>query len=329
MGQLYSLCCSVPLSRIEETLVSILLESPMTDPNPQPTGRPDSLDSLDSDETGEHENPLARCRPSSYAPFESQRLDSARHIEGCRPMPVKSCPLSTDEILASAAHALRSPLSRVKGFVTTLLRTDIDWDDETRTEFIAEIDRDADRLAELVESLCAPRTTCERGLAGRGPRGQETGPAHSAVTVNTQVSVLALFNMLEAALVVGAARADTIRYLLDETNQQESWQAIKAALAGRMQFSADPAARLAREMLTDRPEQLTERELDVLRLVARGCSNKQIARDLRITLNTVKTHVSNIIGKLGVESRTQAALHAGHIGLIPLYEQPVTGNLVA
>ncbi len=54
----------------------------------------------------------------------------------------------------------------------------------------------------------------------------------------------------------------------------------------------------------------------MLRLVARGRSNKRIARDLTIAENTVKTHVSSILGKLGVESRTQAALYAGRYGLI-------------
>ncbi len=63
-------------------------------------------------------------------------------------------------------------------------------------------------------------------------------------------------------------------------------------------------------------EPLSQREFDVLRLVARGRSNKRIARDLTIAENTVKTHVSSILGKLGVESRTQAALYAGRYGLI-------------
>jgi DNA-binding NarL/FixJ family response regulator len=69
------------------------------------------------------------------------------------------------------------------------------------------------------------------------------------------------------------------------------------------------------------PEQLdalSEREVDVLRLLAHGSANKQIARDLGIAEKTVKTHVSSILGKLGVQSRTQAALYAGRIGLVPL-----------
>ena len=61
---------------------------------------------------------------------------------------------------------------------------------------------------------------------------------------------------------------------------------------------------------------LTDRETDVLRLVARGRANKEIARDLGIGEKTVKTHVSNVLAKLGVQSRTQAALHAARIGLV-------------
>jgi len=63
-------------------------------------------------------------------------------------------------------------------------------------------------------------------------------------------------------------------------------------------------------------ETLTERETDVLRLLATGQSNKGIARNLSINESTVKSHVSNILDKLGVQGRTQAALHAMRIGLI-------------
>ena len=64
------------------------------------------------------------------------------------------------------------------------------------------------------------------------------------------------------------------------------------------------------------PEALTEREIEVLRMLAQGQSNKEIARSLVIGEKTVKTHVSSILGKLGVPSRTQAALYAVRIGLV-------------
>ena len=70
---------------------------------------------------------------------------------------------STDDILAATAHELRLPLGHIKGFVTSLRRTDVEWDDETRKEFIAEIDLETDRLAEVVETLCTPWSAAERG----------------------------------------------------------------------------------------------------------------------------------------------------------------------
>ncbi len=67
----------------------------------------------------------------------------------------------------------------------------------------------------------------------------------------------------------------------------------------------------------ERPEALTQRENEVLRLLAQGLSNKEIAHHLALGEKTVKTHVSHILGKLGVQSRTQAALSAVRLGLIP------------
>jgi DNA-binding NarL/FixJ family response regulator len=68
------------------------------------------------------------------------------------------------------------------------------------------------------------------------------------------------------------------------------------------------------------PETLTPRETEVLRLLAQGKSNKEVAADLVIGIKTVKTHVSSILSKLDVSSRTQAALHAVRIGLVSLEE---------
>ena len=75
----------------------------------------------------------------------------------------------------------------------------------------------------------------------------------------------------------------------------------------------------------ERPDALSQRETEVLRLLAHGSANKQIARDLGIAEKTVKTHVSSILGKLGLRSRTQAALYAGRVGLVPLSELGETG----
>jgi DNA-binding NarL/FixJ family response regulator len=132
-----------------------------------------------------------------------------------------------------------------------------------------------------------------------------------------EVEVLALTSVLEDASVTGAVRAGAIGYLLKDTQAEELRRAIKAAAAGQVQLSPQAAARLMREVRApESPESLTERETDVLRLLAQGQANKEIARSLQIGEKTVKTHVSNILAKLGVQSRTQAALYAVHIGLV-------------
>jgi NarL family two-component system response regulator LiaR len=133
--------------------------------------------------------------------------------------------------------------------------------------------------------------------------------------------VIALTSVLEDASVMGAMRAGAIGYLLKDTKADELCRAIKAAAAGQVQLSPQAAARLMREVqLPDSPEKLTERETDVLRLLALGRANKEIALELGIGEKTVKTHVSSILAKLGVPSRTQAALHAVRIGLVRLEE---------
>ena len=131
--------------------------------------------------------------------------------------------------------------------------------------------------------------------------------------------VVALTSVLEDASVVGAIRAGAIGYLLKDTKVDELGRAIRGAAAGQVQLSPKAAARLVREVRAPDPAAaLSEREVEVLRLLTRGWANKQIARDLVITEKTVKTHVSSILGKLGVQSRTQAALHAVRMGLVAL-----------
>ncbi|HEX6799089.1 MAG TPA: response regulator transcription factor [Ktedonobacterales bacterium] len=132
-----------------------------------------------------------------------------------------------------------------------------------------------------------------------------------------ETEVLALTSVLEDASVVGAVRAGAIGYLLKDTQAEALCQAIKAAAAGQVQLTPKAAARLMQAInAPESPDALTERETDVLRLVAQGQSNKQIARGLSITEQTVKSHVSSIFSKLGVQSRTQATLYAIRTGLV-------------
>jgi two-component system, NarL family, response regulator LiaR len=132
-----------------------------------------------------------------------------------------------------------------------------------------------------------------------------------------ETEVIALTSVLEDASVVNAVRAGAIGYLLKDTQADELCRSIKAAAAGQVQLSPRAAERLMREIRSpESPEKLTERETDVLRLLATGKANKEIALEMHISETTVKTHVSNILMKLGVPSRTQAALYAVRIGLV-------------
>jgi DNA-binding NarL/FixJ family response regulator len=133
-----------------------------------------------------------------------------------------------------------------------------------------------------------------------------------------QTEVLALTSVLEDASVVGAVQAGAIGYLLKDTQAEQLCKAIKAAAKGQVQLAPEAAARLVREVRApDNPESLTGRETEVLRALATGLTNREIGRALNIGERTVKTHVSHLLGKLGLQSRTQAALYAVRIGLVP------------
>lgn len=136
-----------------------------------------------------------------------------------------------------------------------------------------------------------------------------------------EIEIVALTSVLEDQAVVGAVRAGATGYLLKDTDSPELIRAIHAAAAGQVQLSPQAAARLMREVkLPHTPEKLTERETEVLRLVAQGKANKEIAHQLSIGETTVKSHVGAILSKLGVMSRTQAALYAAKIGLVNVSE---------
>ena len=132
-----------------------------------------------------------------------------------------------------------------------------------------------------------------------------------------ETEVLVLTSVLEDASVVGAVRAGAIGYVLNDTEAEALCRAIRAAVQGQVQLTPEAAARLMQVVSApESPQPLTEREIEVLRLLAQGHANKQIALKLHIAEKTAKVHVSNILGKLGVPSRTQAALYAIRIGLV-------------
>jgi DNA-binding NarL/FixJ family response regulator len=130
------------------------------------------------------------------------------------------------------------------------------------------------------------------------------------------------------ASVVAAVRAGAIGYLCRTASIDDLLQTIASAAIGQVTLSAAASAQLVQELHApdDPTEHLTDRELDVLTCVVEGLANKEIAWKLRISEKTVKSHVSTILGKFGLQSRTQAALHATRVGLVsaktPVREAP-------
>lgn len=124
--------------------------------------------------------------------------------------------------------------------------------------------------------------------------------------------VLVLTSVLDDASISGAIRNGAIGYLLKDTQAEDLCRAIHQAADGKVQLSPEVATRLAEELCEEHPrlDALTAREQEVLHLVASGSSNKEIAQTLFIAEKTVKAHVSNLLAKMNVQSRTQAALYA-------------------
>jgi two-component system, NarL family, response regulator LiaR len=147
------------------------------------------------------------------------------------------------------------------------------------------------------------------GLDGLGAL-KELRPGRARVIVLTSFGD---DDKLFAALRGGAAG-----YLLKDVQPAELVRAIRSAHAGESPLSPAIATRVVEEVAqgtVSAHDDLTPRELDVLTLIARGRSNKVIARELGVAEKTVKTHVSHILAKLGVADRTQAALYAVKQGL--------------
>lgn len=129
------------------------------------------------------------------------------------------------------------------------------------------------------------------------------------------VEVVALTSFIEEERVTAALEAGATGYLLKDADADDVAVAVRRAHAGEVHLDPQVARLLARRIRTRRDdapqhEPLTEREREVLALVAKGHSNKEIAAQLDITERTARTHVSNILGKLDLASRTQAALWA-------------------
>jgi two-component system, NarL family, response regulator LiaR len=134
------------------------------------------------------------------------------------------------------------------------------------------------------------------------------------VSERPRIRVIALTSFLDDDKVFSAVRAGAAGYLLKDVEPSELVKAIRTVNAGEALLHPAVAARLMEEVAAgsahEGPDNLTPREREVVGLIARGLSNKRIALDLGISEKTVKTHVSSILGKLGLTDRTQVALHA-------------------
>jgi DNA-binding NarL/FixJ family response regulator len=151
--------------------------------------------------------------------------------------------------------------------------------------------------------------------------GMDGVTATAAITQrHPEMEVVAMTSFAQADLVHDALQAGAAGYLLKDAEADEVAAAIRAARRGEVHLDAVIAKQLTQSLVTQKPptvSSLTDREHEVLVLVAEGLSNQQIADALVISERTARTHVSNILGKLGVASRTQAALLALREGIVP------------
>lgn len=136
--------------------------------------------------------------------------------------------------------------------------------------------------------------------------------------------ILVLTSFSDDSTVFSAIKAGALGYILKDSSPQELIQAIRNVHQGRPSLHPDIALKMMHELnkppanLPPTEDPLTEREVDVLKLVARGLSNQEIADRLVLSERTVRTHISNILGKLHLANRTQVALYALRQGLAQL-----------
>jgi DNA-binding NarL/FixJ family response regulator len=131
------------------------------------------------------------------------------------------------------------------------------------------------------------------------------------------IEVVVLTGVLNPTSVIQAMQAGASGYLFKDTRASEIRAAIKDSVEGRVHLSSEVSALLVNQIQpSGRIDPLTEREREVLHLLALGSSNKEIMQKLQVTEATVKAHVRHILSKLGAQSRTQAILVAMRLGLV-------------
>jgi DNA-binding NarL/FixJ family response regulator len=153
------------------------------------------------------------------------------------------------------------------------------------------------------------------------PRLDGLGAIAQIKHAQPEIEIVALTSFIEEEKVTTALEAGASGYLLKDADADDVANAVRAAHNGEVHLDPAVTRLLAQRMRQKKTqpepvEPLTERELEVLGLLGTGTSNKEIATALAITERTARTHVSNILGKLGLSSRTQAALYAVEKGLV-------------
>jgi NarL family two-component system response regulator LiaR len=143
---------------------------------------------------------------------------------------------------------------------------------------------------------------------------------------NPEARILVLTSFSEDDKVFPAIKAGALGYLLKDSSPQELAQAIGDVYQGQPSLHPTIALKMIRELnrpsnLPPTKDSLTGREVAVLRLVAQGQTNREIAEKLNISEATVGTHVSNLLGKLQLANRTQAVLYALREGMVSLWEE--------
>lgn len=186
--------------------------------------------------------------------------------------------------------------------------------EEADIDVVGEV-ADATRLPDAVRTLQPDVLLLDAHMPGH--KVIETARTLRKNHPKVQILVLSAYDRKE--YVVGLLGAGAVGYVLKDDPSETLVQAVRAAASGKRWLSPRVADVLVESAANDngtKREELTERETEVLRLMASGLRNERIAEKLSITAQTVKNHVRNIFGKLGVETRVEAVLYAIGRGLI-------------
>jgi NarL family two-component system response regulator LiaR len=212
----------------------------------------------------------------------------------------------------------------VRDGIRSLLATEAD------IEYVGEAANGSDAVSE-VRSLCPDVILMDLVM----PEMDGIEAIHQIMAFQPEARILVLTSFSADDKVFPAIKAGALGYLLKDTGSEDLMRAIHQVYRGESSLHPKIARMLLQEISTAQPSQnvehqprlagqstkvdpLTERELEVLKLVAHGCTNREIADQLIVTEGTVRTHVSNILDKLHLASRTQATLYALREGLASL-----------